>query len=1365
MSSYGKALLFVGLLGASVLFAGRALADPCAADITPPVVTCPGVPPLRLVCGEPTDPASTGFAQITDNCDPNPTLEYVDTDVPNAPGFPLVMTILRDWIGTDASGNIDNCIQAILIYDYTPPVFSYCPDDITIGLGESTDPSNTGQATAADDCHPDPALWYEDVVIAGDCPHEIIINRTWHANDHTGEPDVTCLQVITTVDNTPPQLTCPPDVTIDCNSLVGPTYTGFPIATDDFSAVQDIDITYGDQVTGCRITRTWAAIDECDNQTFCVQVILLDDHTPPLVTCPEDAVVECFDDVPPPDIGLVTATDYCDPTPVIEWVSDDPVGTCPTVITRIYKATDVCDNVVFCSQRITVHDLTPPQLFGCPVSDITAECGQVPAPVVVTATDNCDGDLVVVFDEVTTPGDCAHRFTISRIWSATDACGNEAACSQTITVDDQEPPVFSVCPGDVTVECGNIPEIPVMTATDNCEGDVTVDLSEDVIPGSCVNTYTLVRTWTATDVCGNTATCQQNINVEDIVAPLLTCPGDFAIECTLDVPAADIALVTASDNCDQAPVVIHVGDDYSTETCPSIVTRTYRATDACGNEAFCTQIITIDDQSTPEFTVFPEDQTITLCEPAEICLGLEAEDNCGGSVLLSVIDGPGEESGNNWCYTPTSSESFDVTIRAEDNCGNSIEDVFHVDLTINTVPQFVNCPEQVTVHWGETLELDFTVVDPDIDEILTFSLCDDAPQGMGIDQSTGHLTWVTRQLNICDPTICVVVSDDCGATDICEIEACVYNEPPVITPPKDATVCTGFPFSAQATASDPDGGPYGFFRLVRGPAGLTVDAETGTIDWLMPVSGSWDVCIEAYDGAAICDPCSPASADTGCFVIDVMSVDIVIEKIHGQIQGQYTEVDVSFLHSENNWPIGGYDFLIQYDASALNFILATEGQFFSDCQWEYFTYRFGAGGNCAGGCPTGVLRVIAVAESTGGNTAEHPTCFTTSDTATPGSGSPTSSQLARLKFLVSDDRTLECSYVPIRFIWFDCGDNGLSSLNGDTLYVSNQVFDYAGEEGDPPVLLWNEITGQDNSFPTITGTPSFACEGSDKNVLERCANFYNGGIDIICADSIDAVGDLNLNGIGFEIADAVMLTNYFIEGLAAFEGHEEGSIAASDANRDGLALSVADLVFLIRVVIGDAMPYAKVSLFEESVSYTLDNGIIAISDDIDISGAALVVRGDVEPDLLADDMNLKYAFDGVNTRIVVTPPVETGKMASFRGEFLGGIDRELISLELATPRGAAVATKNVPRQFSLRQNYPNPFNPTTTIAFDLAQAGKFQLTIFNVKGQRVGQHSGTAEMAGRHTFEWNAANLASGVYLYRLEAGPFVQARKMLLLK
>ncbi len=88
-----------------------------------------------------------------------------------------------------------------------------------------------------------------------------------------------------------------------------------------------------------------------------------------------------------------------------------------------------------------------------------------------------------------------------------------------------------------------------------------------------------------------------------------------------------------------------------------------------------------------------------------------------------------------------------------------------------------------------------------------------------------------------------------------------------------------------------------------------------------------------------------------------------------------------------------------------------------------------------------------------------------------------------------------------------------------------------------------------------------------------------------------------------------------------------------------------------------------------------------------------------------------------------------------------------------------------PKQFSLSQNYPNPFNPTTKINFALPKAERVNITVYNQLGQKVIQLANQYYTAGNHSINFNGTNLASGVYYYRIEAGSFIQTRKMVLLK
>ena len=89
----------------------------------------------------------------------------------------------------------------------------------------------------------------------------------------------------------------------------------------------------------------------------------------------------------------------------------------------------------------------------------------------------------------------------------------------------------------------------------------------------------------------------------------------------------------------------------------------------------------------------------------------------------------------------------------------------------------------------------------------------------------------------------------------------------------------------------------------------------------------------------------------------------------------------------------------------------------------------------------------------------------------------------------------------------------------------------------------------------------------------------------------------------------------------------------------------------------------------------------------------------------------------------------------------------------------------MPTVYSLYNNYPNPFNPSTTIKYDIPEQSYVTIKIYNITGEEVSTLLNEEQNAGRYQIQWNAAELASGVYFYRIQAGQFSDTKKLILMK
>ncbi|MBK8831720.1 MAG: T9SS type A sorting domain-containing protein [Saprospiraceae bacterium] len=510
-----------------------------------------------------------------------------------------------------------------------------CPGNVTVQCAALVPPANTSSVSSTDNCgNPATITFVGDVISNQTCPNRYTVTRTYLATDACNNTS-TCTQIITVFDDTPPMLTCPAGVTVQCAALVPAPNIALVTSTDNCAgtaAITHVGDVISNQTCANRytLTRTYRATDLCGNSATCNQIITVFDNTPPMMTCPANLTVQCASLVPAPNTALVTSTDNCIGTAVITFVSDVISNqTCPNryTLTRTYRATDLCGNSTTCAQIITVFDNTAPSIT-CP-ANLTVQCASlvpVPDPGSVITSDNCGGTTTVMFvSDAISNQTCVNRFIVTRTYRATDACGNSSTCTQVITVFDNTAPVITFADpllqgipngGTVKVQClGQDPawEIPELgagsiTTSDNCAGTVTVSFTDMLLDeGDCatdgyINRYRL--NWTATDACGNSSTAFVFLELVDEIPPVFEgIPADTVVSCDA-IPAPPV--VTATDECLCACDITMV-ESQPLPGCQDgqIITRTWTTSDLCGNVSTAIQYITLKDEKGPVLILTP----------------------------------------------------------------------------------------------------------------------------------------------------------------------------------------------------------------------------------------------------------------------------------------------------------------------------------------------------------------------------------------------------------------------------------------------------------------------------------------------------------------------------------------------------------------------------------------------------------------------------------------------------------------------------------------------------------------------------------------------------------------------------------------
>ena len=469
---------------------------------------------------------------------------------------------------TDNNGKTATCTAIVTVIDDTPPVLVDCPGNRlitspTAQILELTPP------TATDACGVNTVIGTRSDGLALIDAYQVgtVTTVTWMATDNNGVVG-----------------TCQTIVTITAPVSSGKEITGFDVAgqvgnesINSGAGTIALTVSAGTPVTALAPTiaisnaanispasgavrdfsnpQTYTVTAE-DNTTkeWTVTISVAPDTEDPVVTCPQNIVVGND----PGECGAVvdftaTASDNLPGVSLSYSVASGSlfdVGTTTVMVT----ATDANNNTAECSFEVKVDDVNPPVPQTEP-ADLTLQCASdVPAPVELTAIDNCEGEITVSPQVTLTPSSLNEQVWV-RTWTFTDGSGNSSSVSQTITVLDDTAPVVS-CPGDQT-ELGDINGdfvIPDYTglaiAIDNCDGETEV--TQDPLPGTLISGTTTV-TITSVDITENSGSCTFNVTViPETLASLTIAPSTIA-ENLLQEETTTVNYVVESDDASTLP--------------------------------------------------------------------------------------------------------------------------------------------------------------------------------------------------------------------------------------------------------------------------------------------------------------------------------------------------------------------------------------------------------------------------------------------------------------------------------------------------------------------------------------------------------------------------------------------------------------------------------------------------------------------------------------------------------------------------------------------------------------------------------------------------------------------------------------------
>jgi hypothetical protein len=594
--------------------------------------------------------------------------------------------------------------DVVITTDQNAPTIT-CPANMSLGndAGQCTRVVTYTAPVGSDNC-PSPATALTAGLASGATFPLGTTTNTYTVTDASGRT-ASCSFTVAVADNEMPGITCPANITAPntvgaCTGLA--TFVA-PNGTDNCvgsSTVQTLGLASGATFPVGSTTNTFRVTDAAGNTATCSFVVIVADAEAPVISCPPSFTA-------PADAGQCTA--------ILPYPTPNGTDNCPGASTtqdaglptgfafplgatvNTFQVFDAAGNTAVCSFTATVIDNQAP-VISCPlnitVSTSTLACNAVVTYAFPSASDNCPGGTAAQPAGLPS-GSTFPLGTTLNTYVVTDASGNSASCSFTVSVADQVLPAIT-CPANISVNasaglCTAPVTFTLPIGTDNCSGVATVQ-TQGLTNGANFPVGVTTNKFTVTDGGGNTASCAFNVTVADNQVPTITCPANQTVNVSVGActAAPSYAAPLGTDNCTGATTT-QIAGLASGATIPlGVSTNTFRVTDGGGNTASCTFTITVIDNQLPTITC-PANATVSntvgLCGAIVSYSAPAGADNCTATTAQIA----GLASGATFPVGVTTN-----TFRATDGASNSATCSWTVTVNDTQAPSWTGCPANIT---------------------------------------------------------------------------------------------------------------------------------------------------------------------------------------------------------------------------------------------------------------------------------------------------------------------------------------------------------------------------------------------------------------------------------------------------------------------------------------------------------------------------------------------------------------------------------------------------------------------------------------------------------------------------------------------